>query len=51
MFYRYSFICILITPIKSVISDLNHFSKDLDFSELDPTHDRYSRKNMKVIEE
>ena len=35
-------------PIKRLIKDLKQFSKELDISEADPTHDLYSKDNMKV---
>ena len=31
-------------PIKSLIEDLKHFQKDFDFSDLDPSHELYSKK-------
>ena len=36
-------------PIKSFIEDLKHFKEDFDFSDLDPTHELYSKDNKEVI--
>ena len=36
-------------PIKSLIEDLKHFKEDFDFSDLDPSHELYSKANRKVI--
>ena len=36
-------------PIKSLIEDLKLFKDDLDFSDLDPSHELYSNENKKVI--
>ena len=36
-------------PIKSLIEDLKNFREDFDFSELDPSHELYSKDNKKVI--
>ena len=36
-------------PIKSVIQDLKHFNEDFAFSDLDPSHELYSKDNRKVI--
>ena len=36
-------------PIKSLIEDLKHFEEDFDFSDLDPSHELYSKINKKVI--
>ena len=36
-------------PIKSLIEDLKHFEDDFDFSDLDPSHELYSKVNKKVI--
>ena len=36
-------------PIKSLIEDLKHFKDDFDFSDLDPSHELYSKVNKKVI--
>ena len=36
-------------PIKSLIEDLKHFEDDFDFSDLDPSHELYSKDNKKVI--
>ena len=30
-------------PIKSLIEDLNIFKEDFDFSDLDPSHELYSK--------
>ena len=32
-----------------MIEDLKHFEEDFDFSDLDSSHELYSKKNMKVI--
>ena len=32
-------------PIKSLIEDLKHFKDDFDFSDLDPSHELYSKVN------
>ena len=36
-------------PYKNLIEDLKHFKEDLDFSDLDPSHELYSEINKKVI--
>ena len=36
-------------PIKSLIEDLKHFKDDFDFSDLEPSHELYSKVNRKVI--
>ena len=36
-------------PIKSLIEDLKHFKVDFDFSDLDPSHELYSKDIKKVI--
>ena len=36
-------------PIKSLIEDLKQFKEDFDFSDLDPSHELYSKDNKKVI--
>ena len=36
-------------PIKSLIEDLKHFKEDFGFSDLDPSHELYSKDNKKVI--
>ena len=36
-------------PIKSLIEDLKNFKEDFDFSDLDPSHELYSKDNKKVI--
>ena len=36
-------------PIKSLSEDLKHFKEDFDFSDLDPSHELYSKDNRKVI--
>ena len=36
-------------PIKSLIEGLKHFKEDFDFSDLDPSHELYSKDNKKVI--
>ena len=36
-------------PIKSLIEDLKHFKDDFDFSDLDSSHELYSKVNKKVI--
>ena len=36
-------------PIKSLIEDLKHFKDDFDFSDLDPSHELYSKDIKKVI--
>ena len=36
-------------PIKSLIEDLKHFKEDFDFSDLDPSHELYSKANKKMI--
>ena len=37
-------------PIKCLISQLKHFSKDIDLGAIDPTHENFSKDNTKVIE-
>ena len=34
-------------PIKRLIKDLKQFSRELDIKEADPTHELYSKDNMK----
>ena len=36
-------------PIKSLIEDLKYFKEDFDFSDLDTSHELYSKDNKKVI--
>ena len=36
-------------PIKSFIEDLKHFKEDFHFSDLDPSHELYSKNKRKVI--
>ena len=36
-------------PIDSLIEDLKYFKEDFDFSDLDPSHELYSKNNKKVI--
>ena len=36
-------------PIKSLIEDIKHFKEDFDFSDLDPSHELYSKDNKKVF--
>ena len=36
-------------PIKSLIEDLKPFKDDFDFSDLDPSHEIYSKDNKKII--
>ena len=36
-------------PIKILIEDLKHFKEDFDFSDLDPSHELYSKANKKMI--
>ncbi len=36
-------------PIKSLMEDSKHFKDDFDFSDLDPSHELYSKTNKKVI--
>ena len=36
-------------PIKSLIEDLKYFKEDFDFSDLDPSHELYSKDNKKVV--
>ena len=36
-------------PIKSLIEDSEHFKKNFDFSDLDPSHELYSEANKKVV--
>ena len=36
-------------PIKSSVEDLKYFKEDFDFSDLDPSHELYSKDNKKVI--
>ena len=36
-------------PIKSLIENLKHFNEDFDFSDLDPSHELYSKDNKIVI--
>ena len=36
-------------PIKSLLEDFKHFKEDFDFSDLDPSHELYSKENKKVI--
>ena len=36
-------------PIKSLIEDSKHFKDDFDFSDLDPSHELYSKDNKTVI--
>ena len=38
-------------PIESLIEDLKFFKEDFDFSDLDPSHELYSKDNKKVIGE
>ena len=35
-------------PIKSLNEDLKHFKEDFDFSDLDPSHELFSKDNKKV---
>ena len=36
-------------PIKNLIEDLKYFKEDFDFSDLDPSHELYSKNNKKII--
>ena len=36
-------------PNKSLIEDLKYFREDFDFSDMDPSHELYSKENKKVI--
>ena len=36
-------------PIKSLIEDLKHFKEDFDFSDLDTSHELFSKDNKRVI--
>ena len=37
------------TQLKSSINDLEHFTQDLDLSDLDPKQEMFSEKNFKKI--